>query len=166
MRPNIKNYDIALQIVDGQVVRYDVTWGVAKYVWAATRKNTDKKSEEKTTAASSATTYQKVSAGVLTFTGTTGLVLRGPEHVPCESHEFVGGGLREIFLHRRTHLGPTAAPVAVGSERDKALVFATTEQVFPELVAHAAGDVSRVVLPGLDPTHVFHRFVRAQNYWG
>ena len=35
IKPNIAQYDIALAILDGQIIRYDVTFGAAKFVYAA-----------------------------------------------------------------------------------------------------------------------------------
>ena len=35
IKPKIRNYDIALAVIDGQITRFDVTWGAAKYIYAA-----------------------------------------------------------------------------------------------------------------------------------
>ena len=47
VKPNITNYDIALAVFDGQIIRFDVTWGAAKFVYASDGNKSSRKLQSK-----------------------------------------------------------------------------------------------------------------------
>ena len=184
VKPALKTYDAALAVYDGQVVRYDFTFGAARNVYCL---------DDSPTAAAAAAaaqgkspnypesvarvhagipsktkgkklSFQKISAAVLTICGREGMVMQAPKLVPSENQDEVRHAWTRNALYRREFLGANACPVATGSDnthKNKHMIDDCVRSLFPELTRIFKDNLSDFHLQAEDLTHVYHRAERA-----